>query len=164
MDKITTDSPKRLIVADAVDDLSRQLFGDKYDYEMAVVQYDPFEYFEKFEKPTWVTILGDESSEIFDMNGQRGTLQNEVLINVLVTAKVPTKHLAHTIPYLTDIETIKNELIGSTIDHKGHAICGDVQNENHPVWSAEHDVEIVGGDSVFRARFSIVLRIYDDRH
>jgi len=163
MDKITPVSPKRLIVADAVDDLARQLFGDKYDYDMAVSQYDPLEYIESMDKPKWVTILQDESSEVYDMRGKTGTLRNEVLINVCLTAKVPSRHLSHAMPYLEDIETIKNELIGSIIDHKGHAIYGDVQSEDRPAFATTHDVEYLAGDSVFRAIFAIVLRIDDDR-
>ena len=103
--------------------------------------------------------LGPESSEQYDHGG---TIQNEVLINVVLVTKVPTNHLGHAIEYLNDVETIKNNLIGCTIEHKGHFIYGDVQNEELPTWSSEHDIDTIA--SILRIVFCIVLRIDDDRN
>ena len=159
MYKITETSPKRLIVVDAVDDLARQLFGDKYDYEMTTSLYDSLEGIYELKKPKWVTVLGAESSELYDYGR---TIQNEVLINVVLATKVPSNHLSHAIEYLTDIETIKHNLIGCTIEHKEHFIYGNVQNEELPSWSTEHNIDTVA--SILRIVFSIVLRIDDDRN
>ena len=159
MDKITTQSPKRLIVVDAVDALALGLFGDKYDYEMAVTSYDQLEDVHDLKKPRWTSVLGDESTELHNMGG---SLANDVLINVVVKANVPSNHLAHTIPYLEDIETIKQELIGGELEHKGHTIACNTENEDRPAWSATHDIDHSGGGSVLRIEFAIVLRIYDE--
>jgi len=159
MDKITETSPKRLIVVDAVDDLSRQLFGDKYDYKLTTSLYDPLEGIYELKKPKWTTVLGAEASELYDHGG---TIQNEVLVNVVLAAKVPSNHLAHAMEYLEDIETIKRNLVGCTIEHKGHYIYGNVQNEELPAWSSEHDIDTVAG--ILRIIFRIVLRIDDDRN
>jgi len=159
MDKITENSPKRLIVADAVDALAQELFGDRYDYKITTTQYDPIEDIHELTKPKWTTILGDESSELFDQNG---TLANDVLINVLITANVPSNHLAHAMPYLEDIEKVKKELVGKGIEHKGYPIYGNVESEDHPAWSSTHDIDYTAGGSVLRVLFAIVLRIFDD--
>jgi len=159
MDKITANSPKRLIVADGVDALSRELFGDKYTYNLTTTLYDPLEHIHDLPKPKWTTILGDESTELHDLGG---TLVNDVLINVLVTANVPSNHLAHTIPYLEDIETIKKNLIGQELEHKGNVITGNVQSEDYPAWSTSHDIDHSAGGSVLRILFAVVLKIYDE--
>ena len=159
MDKITEHSPKRLIVIDAVDAIAQELFGEKYEYDMVVSLYDSLENFQELEKPKWTTVLGVESSEMFD-NG--GTIRNEVLVSVIVHAPVPSDNLAHAIHYLEDIEIMKHELIGVIIDHKGHSIYGDVQNEDAPAWASEHDMNSVA--NILRIVFHIVLRIDDDRN
>ena len=159
MDKITTDSPKRLIVADAVDALAQELFGDKYDYSITTTQHDPIEDVFKLQKPKWTTILGDESSELFDLGG---VIANDVLVNVLVMANVQSNHLAHAIPYLEDIEAVKKELVGKIIEYKGHTIYGNVQSEDYPAWSSTHDIDYSAGGSVLRVLFAIVLRIFDN--
>ena len=159
MDKIAENSPKRLIVVDAVDALSLGLFGDKYDYNITITQYDPIEDIHELKKPRWTSILGDESSVLHNLGG---TLKNEVLINVLVTANVPSNNLAHAIPYLEDIETIKLALIGNELDHKGHTISCNTENEDRPAWSATHDIDNSAGGSVLRIVFAIVLTIYNE--
>jgi hypothetical protein len=159
MDKITENSPKRLIVIDAVDTLAQELFGDRYDYTITTTQFDPIEDIHELKKPKWTTILGDESSELYD---QKGTLANDVLINVLIMANVLSNHLAHAIPYLEDIEVVKKELIGKAVEHKGHVISGDVHSEDHPAWSSTHDIDYSAGGSVLRILFAIVLRIFDE--
>lgn len=73
---------------------------------------------------------------------------------------MPSNHLAHAMPYLEDIEKIKHELVGQEIEHKGHVIYGNVQNENYPAWSATHDMDYTAG--VLRILFAIILRIYDE--
>ena len=157
MDKITKNSPKRLLVVDAVDDLAKQLFGDKYDYHITTTQYDPLEALDKLDKPRWSTVLGDEATELFDMGR---SLKNEVLVNVAITTKIPDNHLAHAIPYLEDVETIKNELVGREIEHKDNVIYGNVQNEEYPTWSVRHDIDYTVG--VLFILFSIVLVIFDN--
>ena len=159
MDKITTQSPKRLIVVDAIDALAQDMFGDKYDYHITTTQHDPLEKVYKLEKPRWTSILGDESTELDNFGG---SLANDVLVNVLVTANVPSNHLAHAMPYLEDIETMKRTLIGNQIDHKGHSITCNTQNEDLPAFSATHDIDYSGGGGVLRILFAIVLRIYDE--
>ena len=156
MDKITEHSPKRLIVVDAVDALAQELFGDKYDYDMTTTLYDPLEVFEQQDKPKWVTILGDEASELHDLGG---TIVNTVLINGQIFAKVPSNNLAHAMPYLQDIDVLKKELIGQMIEYKGHVIYGNVQSEEHPAWSTFHDIDLTG--KILRIQFAILLRIHD---
>jgi hypothetical protein len=161
MNKITADSPKRLIVVDAVDEVAQNLFGDKYDYDIKTTFYDPIEdYVNSLQKPKWTTVLGDESTELIN-HGR--TLANDVLINVLITAKVPSNNIAHAMPYLEDIETIKRELVGVDIEHKDHVINGGVQNEDRPAWSATHDIDHSAGGSVLRIEFAIVMRIHDEQ-
>jgi len=158
MDKITEHSPKRLIVVDAVEALAEGLFGDAYEYELvASATYDPLELIHKLEKAKWITILGDEASELYDLGG---TIRNEVLVNVLILAPVPSPNLAHTIPYLEHVEIMKHNLIGCEIEHKGHVIYGDVQSEA-PAWWSDNDIEHIA--RALRIRFAIVLRIDDDR-
>ena len=159
MDKITEQSPKRLIVVDAVDALAQELFGEKYDYNITVTQYDPIEDLHELEKPRWTSILGDESTELHNLGG---TLENEVLINVLTTANVPSNHLSHAIPYLEDIEKIKRDLLGCQLTHKGNEITCNTENEDRPAWSVTHDIDHTNGGSVLRILFAIVLRIYDE--
>lgn len=110
MDKITETSAKRLIVLDCIDFLASQMFGDKYTYSMHVVAHDPLEELTKLEQPIWNTILGDESSELFDMGK---TIANDILINVHITAPVPSTNIAHAIPYLEDIgKMLATEVFG----------------------------------------------------
>ena len=75
MDKITEHSPKRLIVADAVEALAEGLFGDVYEYELVAALYDPLEKIHKLQKPKWVTALIAEASKQIDFGG---TIENEV--------------------------------------------------------------------------------------
>jgi len=160
MDKITKDSPKRLIVLDCIDALAQKLFGDKYDYRMAVsLNHDPLEKLNKLEKPVWYSILGDESSELTNYGG---TIENEVLINIEVVASVVSDHLVYAMSYLEDIETIKRELIGCELEHKDHWVKGNVQNEDYPVSSATHDIEQAFGGLVLRIIFSMTFKIDDD--
>ena len=159
MDKITENSPKRLIVVDAVDDLAQELFGDRYEYNIATTHYDPIEGLHELVKPRWLSVLGDESTELHNLGK---TLSNDVLINVLVTANVQSNNLAHTMPYLEDIERIKRELIGCELEHKEHTIICAPQNEDRPLWSTTHDIDHSAGGAVLRIEFAIVLRIFDE--
>lgn len=160
MDKITETSAKRLIVLDCIDFLASQMFGDKYTYSMHVVAHDPLEELTKLEQPIWNTILGDESSELFDMGK---TIANDILINVHVTAPVPSTNIAHAIPYLEDIDALKQKLIGQELQHKGNYIYGDFQNEAMPISSITHNIEYAFGAAVLRLQFAIVLRIYQNK-
>jgi hypothetical protein len=157
MDKITKDSPKRLLVVDAVDDIAQQLFGEKYDYYITTTQYDPLEYLNKLKKPRWTTVLGEESTVLFDMGK---TLANDVLVNVVITAPVQDNHLAQALPYLEDIEQFKHELIGQEIEHKENVIYGNVQTEDYPAWSASHEIDFTA--KILRIVFAVVLRIFDE--
>ena len=159
MDKITAASPKRLIVVDGVEALAQSLFGDKYEHTLTTTQYDPIEDIYELEKPKWTTILGDESSELLNFGK---TIENEVLVNAIVTAKVPSNHLAHAIPYLEDIEKIKRELLGNHFTHKGNGIVASIGNEDRPTWSTVHDIDHSGGGSVLRIQFAIVMKIHDE--
>ena len=159
MDKITEHSPKRLIVVDAVDDLARGLFADRYEYWMVTTMHDPLEKLHELVQPRWTTVLGEESTELINYGK---TLANDVLVNVLLVAPVPSSHLAHAIPYLEDVEVMKRSLIGTMIDHKGHTMTCNTQSEKFPAFSTEHDIDYFGSGLVLRIQFAVVLRIHDE--
>jgi hypothetical protein len=159
MDFITPESPKRLIVVDFVDSMATRLFGDKYEYRIAVAEHDPLEKLNEIGKPLWTTILREESSQIIDLDG---TLENEICINVEIVAKVASSHLIHTQDYLQDIEIIKNHLLGKIYDYKDNAIYGDIGNKEYPIFSTEHSINYRFGAPVLFINFTVLLKIHTE--
>ena len=60
------------------------------------------------------------------------------------------------------MESTPSDPVSDRIEHKGHYIYGNVQNEELPAWSSEHDIDTLAG--ILRIIFRIVLRIDDDRN